>query len=491
MLSLFAPYTAEEMWERLGHEPTRRAGAAGRQVDPALLVEESVTCVVQVDGKVRDRLEVRAGHRARTSCASWRWRSDAVAACAGRAARSARSSCGRPGWSTSCPPERRPDASRPGACRHGRDRHRLDGVPAAGSCRRARHHGRPAAGRHRRRRRTTRASGRQPGDGRRRAAGVDPVSTSRPRRRVRRAPTSRPRRQGCDRHRLGAPVRRHVRHLRVGGSPPATPRSRCASSTRGRSAWGSASRSSPPPSRPPRSRSVDEVGGRGGEARRRRPTRGLLRRHPGVPAPRRPDRRGGRAARLGAGGQAAAAPRRRPHRAAGEGAHVVARDRPAGGARRGAAATRPVDVAVHHLATPTGPAALAERLRDAAARARATCTSARSARSSARTSGRACSASSSRPGERARHRAGRSAATWSGPCRRPHLSRAAGTRPARSRAPATPARRTPGASLGRACRRPRRAARRARRASLPAARLRRWSDRRPAWSPAPRRCSGT
>ena len=29
-----------------------------RVVDPALLVEDSVTCVVQVAGKVRDRLEV-------------------------------------------------------------------------------------------------------------------------------------------------------------------------------------------------------------------------------------------------------------------------------------------------------------------------------------------------------------------------------------------------------------------------------------------------
>ena len=57
VLSLFAPYTAEEMWERLGHEPTV-ALAAWPEVDPALLVEESVTCVVQVAGKVRDRLEV-------------------------------------------------------------------------------------------------------------------------------------------------------------------------------------------------------------------------------------------------------------------------------------------------------------------------------------------------------------------------------------------------------------------------------------------------
>ena len=59
MLSLVAPYTAEEMWDRLGHEPTV-ALAGWPSVDPALLVEETVTCVVQVAGKVRDRLEVSA-----------------------------------------------------------------------------------------------------------------------------------------------------------------------------------------------------------------------------------------------------------------------------------------------------------------------------------------------------------------------------------------------------------------------------------------------
>ncbi|MDA8435858.1 MAG: leucine--tRNA ligase [Actinomycetales bacterium] len=57
MLSLVAPYTAEEMWERLGHQPTV-ALAGWPTVDPALLVEDTVTCVVQVAGKVRDRLEV-------------------------------------------------------------------------------------------------------------------------------------------------------------------------------------------------------------------------------------------------------------------------------------------------------------------------------------------------------------------------------------------------------------------------------------------------
>jgi leucyl-tRNA synthetase len=57
LLSLVAPYTAEEMWERLGHQPSV-ARAGWPTVDEALLVEESVTAVVQVQGKVRARLDV-------------------------------------------------------------------------------------------------------------------------------------------------------------------------------------------------------------------------------------------------------------------------------------------------------------------------------------------------------------------------------------------------------------------------------------------------
>jgi leucyl-tRNA synthetase len=57
MLSLVAPYTAEEMWERLGHQPTV-AKAGWPTVIPEFLVEESVTCVVQVQGKVRAKLDV-------------------------------------------------------------------------------------------------------------------------------------------------------------------------------------------------------------------------------------------------------------------------------------------------------------------------------------------------------------------------------------------------------------------------------------------------
>jgi leucyl-tRNA synthetase len=57
MLSLVAPYTAEEMWSRLGHEPTV-ARAGWPVVDEVLLVESSVTAVVQVQGKVKARLAV-------------------------------------------------------------------------------------------------------------------------------------------------------------------------------------------------------------------------------------------------------------------------------------------------------------------------------------------------------------------------------------------------------------------------------------------------
>jgi len=60
LLSLFAPYTAEECWEVLGHPPSV-ALAGWPAADPALLVEDLVTCVVQVSGKVRDRVEVPPG----------------------------------------------------------------------------------------------------------------------------------------------------------------------------------------------------------------------------------------------------------------------------------------------------------------------------------------------------------------------------------------------------------------------------------------------
>ncbi len=57
MLSLVAPFTAEEMWERLGHQPAV-ALAGWPVVDPALLVADAVTAVVQINGKIKDRIDV-------------------------------------------------------------------------------------------------------------------------------------------------------------------------------------------------------------------------------------------------------------------------------------------------------------------------------------------------------------------------------------------------------------------------------------------------
>jgi len=59
VLDLFAPHTAEEMWEMLGYEPFVGL-VPWRQADPTLLVEDTVTAVVQIDGKVRATLEVPA-----------------------------------------------------------------------------------------------------------------------------------------------------------------------------------------------------------------------------------------------------------------------------------------------------------------------------------------------------------------------------------------------------------------------------------------------
>ena len=56
-LSLIAPYTAEDMWERLGHKPAI-ALAGWPTIDPSLLEEDSATAVLQINGKIKDRIEV-------------------------------------------------------------------------------------------------------------------------------------------------------------------------------------------------------------------------------------------------------------------------------------------------------------------------------------------------------------------------------------------------------------------------------------------------
>jgi leucyl-tRNA synthetase len=57
MLSLVAPFTAEEMWERLGHKPAI-ATAGWPVVDPKLLVADEVEAVIQINGKIVDRMNV-------------------------------------------------------------------------------------------------------------------------------------------------------------------------------------------------------------------------------------------------------------------------------------------------------------------------------------------------------------------------------------------------------------------------------------------------
>ena len=56
-LSLVAPFTAEEMWSLLGHQPSV-ALAGWPTIDPALLEEDAVVAILQVNGKIKDRIEV-------------------------------------------------------------------------------------------------------------------------------------------------------------------------------------------------------------------------------------------------------------------------------------------------------------------------------------------------------------------------------------------------------------------------------------------------
>jgi leucyl-tRNA synthetase len=59
MMSPFAPHAGEELWRRLGHGDSL-AYADFPVADPALLVADSVTYPVQINGKVRGRVEVAA-----------------------------------------------------------------------------------------------------------------------------------------------------------------------------------------------------------------------------------------------------------------------------------------------------------------------------------------------------------------------------------------------------------------------------------------------
>ena len=59
LIQPYAPHVTEELWERLGHE--RLWEAPWPVADPALLEVDWVEVVVQVNGKIRDRLRVSPG----------------------------------------------------------------------------------------------------------------------------------------------------------------------------------------------------------------------------------------------------------------------------------------------------------------------------------------------------------------------------------------------------------------------------------------------
>ena len=56
-LSLIAPYTAEDMWEKLGHKPAI-ANAGWPVIDKSLLGADDVIAILQINGKIKDRIQV-------------------------------------------------------------------------------------------------------------------------------------------------------------------------------------------------------------------------------------------------------------------------------------------------------------------------------------------------------------------------------------------------------------------------------------------------
>ena len=59
MLGPMAPHVAHELWERTGHD-TMLATETWPEWDPDLVTVETVTMIIQVNGKVRDRIDVDA-----------------------------------------------------------------------------------------------------------------------------------------------------------------------------------------------------------------------------------------------------------------------------------------------------------------------------------------------------------------------------------------------------------------------------------------------
>jgi len=60
MLAPFAPFAAEELWREVLGNGSSVHVSSWPSYDPSLAAEETITLIVQVDGKVRDKIEVSA-----------------------------------------------------------------------------------------------------------------------------------------------------------------------------------------------------------------------------------------------------------------------------------------------------------------------------------------------------------------------------------------------------------------------------------------------
>jgi leucyl-tRNA synthetase len=60
MLAPFVPHFCEELWQLLGN-PESICHARWPQYDPAMLIEQSLVIVIQINGKVRSKIDVDAG----------------------------------------------------------------------------------------------------------------------------------------------------------------------------------------------------------------------------------------------------------------------------------------------------------------------------------------------------------------------------------------------------------------------------------------------
>jgi leucyl-tRNA synthetase len=61
MLAPFAPFAAEELWRVDLGEPASVHLSSWPTFDPTLVMEDTVTMVFQVDGKLRDKVQVAVG----------------------------------------------------------------------------------------------------------------------------------------------------------------------------------------------------------------------------------------------------------------------------------------------------------------------------------------------------------------------------------------------------------------------------------------------